>query len=180
MYGRLGERFIVGRRHAFPLEHGRKLYHDAEYAEAIVALDQYLSSADVPQARRIDAMLIVAFSHAALGNEGSAKRWFVEVLRIDETVRLPIDLSPKLLRLFEQARAQYEAEKQKQSKVVAPPAAIAVAPKTEPRVSAPVYKRWWFWTIASVVVVGAAGATTAYLLTRPQNGGLDLTFRAPP
>ena len=30
----------------------------------------------------------------------------------------------------------------------------------------PWYKTWWFWTITSVVVLGAAGATTAVLLTR--------------
>jgi len=33
------------------------------------------------------------------------------------------------------------------------------------------YKSWWFWTITSVVVLGAAGATTAVILTQQTPSG---------
>jgi TolB-like protein len=35
----------------------------------------------------------------------------------------------------------------------------------------PWYKSWWFWTITGVVVVGAAGAVTAVVLTQQTPGG---------
>ncbi|MBN2575787.1 MAG: tetratricopeptide repeat protein [Deltaproteobacteria bacterium] len=40
------------------------------------------------------------------------------------------------------------------------------SPASEPPASAPIYKRWWFWTAAGAVVIG--GVTTAILLSRGQ------------
>lgn len=41
----------------------------------------------------------------------------------------------------------------------------ASGPSEEPRPSASLFSRWWFWTAASAVVVGAAAVT--YVVTRP-------------
>ena len=38
-------------------------------------------------------------------------------------------------------------------------------PPPEETESAPIYKRWWFWTGIAVVAIGAGAG--AYLLTRP-------------
>jgi hypothetical protein len=45
-----------------------------------------------------------------------------------------------------------------------PAPVISMAPPAEPE-PAPVYKRWWFWTL---VGAAAAGAATAVLLSRQQ------------
>ena len=73
---------------------------------------------------------------------------------------------------------------------VAPPTATTSAPSATPTAEAsvtktaerprPVYKRWWFWTIAGVVVVGGA-VTAALVATTPNNanapsGALTISF----
>jgi tetratricopeptide (TPR) repeat protein len=44
---------------------------------------------------------------------------------------------------------------------------LQVAVREEVKPATPVYRRWWFWTVAGVLAAGAAGATAAVLLTRP-------------
>ncbi len=61
---------------------------------------------------------------------------------------------------------------------------IAVPVREEPRVSAPVYRRWWFWTIAGVVlaggVAGGVGAGVASRRGGPTSGASDVTITLTP
>jgi hypothetical protein len=44
--------------------------------------------------------------------------------------------------------------------------------------SAPIYRRWWFWTVVGVAVVG--GGVAAYAATRPTTGDLFVHFQVSP
>jgi tetratricopeptide (TPR) repeat protein len=50
--------------------------------------------------------------------------------------------------------------------VPAPDNASVTQPAAVPAAKAPIYGRWWFWTVVGVVVV-AAGASIAYVVSRP-------------
>lgn len=88
--------------------------------------------------------------------------------------------APTARQLLEEVEARRAAEKQAEARqaegiaaqaepkllVVPPPPALAsdatpTAPASnpEPTVEAPLYKKWWLWTLVGVVVVGAAAGT---------------------
>ncbi len=61
-----------------------------------------------------------------------------------------------------------------------PPAATTVTPtgvdaaeSEEKKPAAPVYKKWWLWTIVGVVAAGGAAAGTAVALGQPKDTPLD-------
>ncbi len=170
------------------LAEGRAYYHEAQYADAIIKLEQLVAAPDLPVAIRIDAFLLIGCAQAALGNDKMARGWFRDALAIDPHAHLAASSSPKLLLLFEEARDKdqpaispriIELPATRPSAPVTPPASQPLS-ATSVETHKPFYRTWWFWTLSSVVVAGAAAGTTAYLLTRPQTGKLNLSFQMPP
>jgi hypothetical protein len=267
------------------LKRAEAQYTEAQYAEAVAALDEILARRDLGPELRREATLYLGMGHLALGHDEAARARFREVLEADEHYELPRYTSPKIRGLFEQVRSevqsmpilaalppitqtvasgpdhvklrfraervatretigywrrrgqsdwsratlkwstavdgapeliaepplgasadaagpgidfdlQYYAEVRDGSRVLAR-AGTAESP-LELRVHVhgmapasrdlnngsnferPFYKRWWFWTIAGVVVAGSA--TAAYVATRNDvtTGSLDIHFQVGP
>ena len=87
-----------------------------------------------------------------------------------------------------EAPAQPKAEMGEPRPLAQPPASVTVTPPAPTQTSVskhalehrPVYKRWWFWTMVGVVVVGGA-VTAAVVATTPDNakapaGALTISF----
>lgn len=122
-------------------ERGEKLFAIGQFDEA---LDEYQKAFD---ARAIpDFLFNIGQCYRNLGDLAQAIFSFKKYLKLEPDAPNK-DAVTKLIDELEDKRAR-----QNGAKLVAAPRARGDAPPHQPD---PIYKRWWFWTAASVVVVGS-------------------------
>jgi tetratricopeptide (TPR) repeat protein len=128
---------------------GVAAYDELEYDKAIDLLHKALAES-LTRDEKLVTYRTLAFSHVALGDEASARERFKALLRVDPTIKLDRTISPRVRKVFDEARAQM------------PPAELVVTPVPGKPVEhqKPVYKKAWFWaTLGSIVVAGAVVGT---------------------
>lgn len=84
----------------------KSAYAEADYANAAATLDEIVARADLLERDRKEALLMLGFSHVALGHEEAARRRFRDLVRMDNGYVLPPGTSPKLRAMFEEARLE--------------------------------------------------------------------------
>ncbi|HJZ88272.1 MAG TPA: hypothetical protein VKN99_24025 [Polyangia bacterium] len=99
---------LVATDPAAALKHAEALYADAQYPEAVAALDELLARRDLAPAARLEATLYLGMGQLALGNEQAARARFQELLEANPAYELPRYTSPKIRALFDQIRAQVQ------------------------------------------------------------------------
>ncbi|UCD20160.1 MAG: tetratricopeptide repeat protein [candidate division WOR-3 bacterium] len=125
------------------LNRAKEFYYTGEYESAIKELENallYLKQLTQPD--QVEAYKYLAFSYVAFGDRVRAKEQFKKALALDPTLELdPTTVSPKIIKVFEEAKAE----------TTAPPAAQPGAPE----VAAPEEKITRFdATIRSCCVAG--------------------------
>ena len=101
--------FITGDDARAALKRAETQYTEAQYAEAVAALDEILARPDLSAELRREATLYLGMGHLALGHDEAAKARFREVLEADLNYQLPRYTSPKIRGLFEQVREEVQA-----------------------------------------------------------------------
>ena len=91
------------------LKRAETQYTEAQYAEAVAALDEILARRDLSVELRREATLYLGMGHLALGHDEAAKARFSEVLEADVSYQLPRYTSPKIRGLFETVRDEVKA-----------------------------------------------------------------------
>lgn len=137
-----------------------------DFDPVLPAIEQALRRPLEP-AERLRAHELAAMTHAAFDQLPAAIESFRRCLALKSDYAPPEPVSPKLQRLFAEARALGPLEAPPAAS--APSAAVSVTPVPAgpPAGEPPLLKRWWFWAAVGVVAAGAAGAATTVALTRP-------------
>jgi hypothetical protein len=128
---------------------GVAAYDDLEYDKAIDLLHKALAES-LTRDEKLVTYRTLAFCHVALGDEPAARDQFKALLRVDPTVKMDRTISPRVRKVFDEARAQM------------PPAELVVVPVRDKPVEQkkPIYKKAWFWaTLGGIVVAGAVVGT---------------------
>jgi hypothetical protein len=89
---------------AAALKRAEALFSDAQYADAVAALDEVLARGTLDATSRREATLYLGMSHLALGHDDAARARFREVLTDDVAYALPRYTSPKIRAAFERVR----------------------------------------------------------------------------
>ena len=93
------------------LMRAKNYYNRGEYEYAIVELEnalQYLKQLE--QVDQVEAYKYLAFSYVAFGQQEKAKEQFRKVLMLDPAHELdPATVSPKIIKVFEEAKAEMPA-----------------------------------------------------------------------
>jgi hypothetical protein len=134
----------------------RQAYQLGEYERVLPhlsrVLERPLSRAELLVVRELQALTHVAFDHVPKAIEA-----FRMALGVEPNYQVPLDSSPKV-------KAAFAAAKRAGPLGVVPD--ITLVPSTEPLRSTPsLLSRWWFWTVAGVVVAGAGA--TGWIVTHP-------------
>src|SRR5262245_60572477 len=134
-----------------------KYYFRGKYPQAIDALTTFLARVDVSGAVAVRANEFLAASHVLAGPPQSGKGVFAKLIASDPNYVRP-DVSvfkPDVVDVYRQARSEYAAQAIKTPAVAvadssqAPGASV---PPTTQTASKPIYKKWWFYAGAAVVV----------------------------
>lgn len=90
------------------LEKAKLYYNNGEYENAIKQLEdalQYLKQLN--QTEQVEAYKYLAFSYVAFGDKERAKEQFKKALLLDPKLELdPATVSPKIIKVFEEAKAE--------------------------------------------------------------------------
>ncbi len=90
------------------LEKAKLYYNNGEYENAIKQLEdalQYLKQLN--QTEQVEAYKYLAFSYVAFGDKERAKEQFKKALMLDPKLELdPATVSPKIIKVFEEAKAE--------------------------------------------------------------------------
>ncbi len=93
------------------LEKAKLYYNNGEYENAIKQLEdalQYLKQLN--QTEQVEAYKYLAFSYVAFGDKERAKEQFKKALLLDPKLELdPATVSPKIIKVFEEAKAEMAA-----------------------------------------------------------------------
>jgi hypothetical protein len=140
------------------LTQAERAFSAGEYQEVQPLVARALAGS-LSNAERVRALLeLLAITSAAFANGRAAVDAFERVLRLAPGYRPPASASPKVLSAFGEAKAGLDVA----AALALPPSTAPVTARSEP----PVWKRWWFWTAAGVLVAG--GAVAAVQLSRGQ------------
>ncbi|MFC1849830.1 tetratricopeptide repeat protein [candidate division CSSED10-310 bacterium] len=94
-------------------------------------------------------------------NEEKAKEAFRNALEIDPSLSMDIMRDPpKIIGIFEEARAIYKKEQQDKKQLVTLEKSMTEEPAAD-SVRKPWYKKWWVWGVSAAVVGGAAVALSS-------------------
>lgn len=114
------------------LELAKLYYNNGEYENAIKQLEnalQYLKQLN--QSEQVEAYKYLAFSYVAFGDKEKAKDQFKKALLLEPKLELdPATVSPKIIKVFEEAKAEMAAVITKPP--TAPPPAKPVKPVVKP------------------------------------------------
>jgi tetratricopeptide (TPR) repeat protein len=106
------------------LERAKFYYNNGEYENAIKELEsalQYLKQLN--QNEQVEAYKYLAFSYVAFGDKEKAKEQFKKALSLEPKLELdPATVSPKIIKVFEEAKAEM-------APVTPPPSPPAIQPK---------------------------------------------------
>ncbi|RME19780.1 MAG: hypothetical protein D6806_17695, partial [Deltaproteobacteria bacterium] len=89
------------------VEQGVKAYLEGEYEKACNALELAIG-AGLDQERMTYALQYLAFGRVALGQNDLAEKAFTRLLHLKPDFRLPVATAPKIVSVFERARAAWE------------------------------------------------------------------------
>ncbi|MEO0185077.1 MAG: tetratricopeptide repeat protein [candidate division WOR-3 bacterium] len=105
------------------LEKAKLFYNNGEYENAIKQLEdalQYLKQLN--QSEQVEAYKYLAFSYVAFGDKERAKEQFKKALLLDPKLELdPATVSPKIIKVFEEAKAEMATVTPKPPPVQPPP-----------------------------------------------------------
>jgi hypothetical protein len=146
------------------LEEAKGLYREAKFAQAIAKLQSAIGRLDqlrdleVRKIQLADAYLHLALSYVALNDSTAARETLKQMVRLDRSRRLdPEVYAPKVIEIFEQARAEVAAEPQKPDAPVSePPAPQAELKKKRSRLP--------------YILAGAGGGAAAGVLAGASGG----------
>lgn len=96
---------------AAALDEARRSYEELRYDEAALLLEGALDGGALDDEERRDALLLAGIVAVIRGDDEGAHGHFRELLERHPDVTLPSGLSPKITRVFEDVRAQVEAER---------------------------------------------------------------------
>ncbi|MCZ7587174.1 MAG: hypothetical protein M5R36_29645 [Deltaproteobacteria bacterium] len=115
---------------ADPLSEGIEAYRASHYDVALKTLNEALLQEGYSTAQIVECRRYLGMTHIAFGDTTRAKGQFVEALKLDPAMSFdPITTSPKVLAVFEEAKAEFEAQRPLEPIPVAEPEA---APEPEP------------------------------------------------
>ncbi len=111
------------------LARAKNYYNRGEYEFAIVELEnalQYLKQLE--QVDQVEAYKYLAFSYVAFGQLDKAKEQFRKVLILDPAHELdPATVSPKIIKVFEEVKAEMAAEAPEEPVITEPPEQVPPA-----------------------------------------------------
>ena len=88
-----------------------ELYARGEYLQVIDLLEPALSDSSLETPVRIRFLRLLGSSYVAVGNVESAKSRFKAMLSLDPEIELdPLSTSPKIVSVFQEAKAEFEAD----------------------------------------------------------------------
>ncbi len=131
---------------------GKKLYDKFEYEQAVFRFEKVAVSPGLTNTDRATALVWLALSEAGVGDFDATRRAFEDACRADATVKLPLEVSAKLQKIFDEAKAtaaKEAADAAKAASQAPPPPSVTAAP---PPSSSP------------MPLVGGVGAATGGLL----------------
>jgi hypothetical protein len=138
------------------LKAGMAACEDLDYERGLPLLEKALSES-LTRDEKLAAHRTLAFCRVALGDEKGAFKDFQAVLRLNPHFVLDRRISPRVRKVFDQAKASMPP----------PPPLPVTVPVAEAPPKKPVWKKGWFWgtlagiVVAGAVVGGAVAATTA-------------------
>ncbi len=93
------------------LDRAKEFYYTGEYESAIKELENaLLYLKQLTQPNQVEAYKYLAFSYVAFGDRVRAKEQFKKALDLDPTLELdPATVSPKIIKVFEEAKAEATA-----------------------------------------------------------------------
>ena len=109
------------------LKRAEAYYTEAQYADAVAALDELYARRDLSVDERRETTIFLGMAHLALGHEEAARARFREVLESDDKYVLPRYTSPKIRTLFDHVRAEVRGS----------PVLVALPPETSPTAVGP-------------------------------------------
>jgi tetratricopeptide (TPR) repeat protein len=116
------------------LMRAKNFYNRGEYEYAIVELEnalQYLKQLE--QVDQVEAYKYLAFSYVAFGQQDKAKEQFRKVLMLDPAHELdPTTVSPKIIKVFEEVKAEMAAVMPEEPVVTEPAEPERVEPRPVP------------------------------------------------
>jgi tetratricopeptide (TPR) repeat protein len=89
---------------------GLRLYDELEYEQAAFRFQEVALRNPAPGPDRARVFVYLGLSFAGAGDLDAAKRAFVDAARADRTVALPVEVSPSLQQLFDEAKASAPEE----------------------------------------------------------------------
>lgn len=143
---------------------GCKFYDELEYEQAVFRFQELALRGDLPATDAATALAWLGLSYAGTGNMPAARRAFVDAVRRDPQVAIPVEVSPSLAQVFEEARA--EAPKLPEPREAAP----VSPPPTQPETSINLLPALG---VAGGAVVVIAGVATAGVSTVTWAGAQD-------
>lgn len=116
------------------LEKAKLYYNSGEYENAIKQLEsalQYLKQ--LTQNEQVEAYKYLAFSYVAFGDKEKAKEQFKKALVLDPKIELdPATVSPKIIKVFEEAKAELAVSPPSPPPVQQPPPTKPTKPVVKP------------------------------------------------
>lgn len=154
------------------LKEGIQLLKNMEDDRAVAALKKALSWPDNTPEIRAEIHLHLGIAHSNLVNRDAATASFRRALESDPQISLPGQTSPKIRRLFEQARAELEQERR--STPAPTPAPVQPAPPPPRDQPSHMGQYWPAWTALAVTVAAVTtGAILGALSSSAENEASD-------
>ncbi|HDS09233.1 MAG TPA: hypothetical protein ENN73_03310 [Firmicutes bacterium] len=115
------------------LENAKNYYNQGEFTKAIEELQKAMNTLEKQKDEdMIEAFKYLGFSYVAFGEREKAKIEFKKVIKLDPHIQLdPSFVSPKIIAVFEEARAELRAEGFDFSKPVKPTPTPVPTPKPQ-------------------------------------------------
>lgn len=143
---------------AGPLAPAEQAFAAKRYEQVLPALREARAHPlSLPDQVRADAL--EAMTQAAFDESEKAIEAFRRALELDPSFQIDPHASPKIRGLLDEARRRDRLLHPRPAQVVLTPNVLqAPVPEAPAAPAPPVWKRWWFWTAAGVVVAGASAA----------------------
>jgi hypothetical protein len=115
---------------------GLAAYDDLDFARAVERLETALSREALTRAEKSAALRTLGFAHVALDDAQAARRDFERLLALDPQATLDRTISPRIRKVFEEARARVATGQAKGAGSALPELAPEIAP-ARPRAGQP-------------------------------------------
>lgn len=89
---------------------GVRLYRALEYEQAIFRFQEVAVRPGLPGDDKAEAFTWLGLAYAGTGDLEAARRMFMDALRADPATKLPAEVSPRVVSLFEEVKGAIKAE----------------------------------------------------------------------